>query len=210
MPDAVATAPHEASFGARASRHQRRFISFDVDQFRTSSFFRFSDLHGMPFDQSGDVAVGVVEVAANDRLFGTDNDTTRLQADFQPVRAEVALGRRVADRVDVQRIVGARLHARLAPDATIRVEIDDSIIATVQRGDRTDRHTRRVVAMIAPHHAEQSAVVGELAFLHIFHPRAIDADRHFVFALASDRTGVAANALAVVDQETKSRHCHLT
>jgi hypothetical protein len=45
------------------------------------------------------------------------------------MRAEVALLSSVCGGVDVKRVVRARLHAGLAADAAVTIEIDDSVIA---------------------------------------------------------------------------------
>ena len=52
-------------------------------------------------------------------------------------------------------------------------------------------------------------IVGKRSLLDILDPGAIDADRHLVFAFAGNRAGVAANALAIVNQKAKGRHGEL-
>ncbi len=62
-----------------------------------------------------------------------------LQALVDPVRAEVALRRGLGLRVDVQRVVGTGVHACLAADAAVRVEVDDAVLAPEQRRDGAHR-----------------------------------------------------------------------
>jgi len=160
----------------------------------------------MPLDELRKLARRIVEVAADDRLLGTDHDAARLQAHFQSMRAEIAFGGGVCVRINVQRVVRAGLHARLAADAAVGIEIDDAILAAVEGGDGADRHARRKIAVITAHHAEQPAIIWKLALLDVLNPGAIDANRYLMFAFAGHGTGVAADAFSVVDQESKGRH----
>src|SRR3989442_921333 len=143
----------------------------------------------------------IVQVSGNDCLDRADDHACRLELRLDSVRAEVALLCGVGVWIDVQRVVGAGLHARLAADAAVAVEIDDAVIASEQRSHRTDRNARRVVAMIAPEHREEAPSVGILALLDVLDPSAKCADGNFVFGLAGDRAGVAADAPAMVDDE---------
>ena len=120
--------------------------------------------------------------------------------------AEVALLRGVRFRVDEQRVVGARVHARLAADAVVVLEVDNAVVGTEQCVRRADRHARRVFALIAPHHREVSTRVGKFAGLDVLHPGPVDAERHIVFALARNRAGVAADTGITVEQEPQSGH----
>src|SRR4051812_28462458 len=122
------------------------------------------------------------------------------------MRAKIAFGRRVAIRIDKQRIIGTGLHTRLAADAAIGIEIDNAIFPTIEGRDGADRHARRVIAVIAPHHAEQPATVRKLALLDVLDPRAIDAERHLMLALTSYRTCVTSNALAVINEKAERGH----
>ena len=119
-----------------------------------------------------DLALGVVEVPGEDRPLGADDDARGLEPPLHPVGAEVALGGGVRVGVDVERVVGARLHARLAADAAVAVEVDDAVRPPVERHRRADRHAGRVVAVVAAHDREVPARVRELALLDVLHPRA--------------------------------------
>ncbi len=63
--------------------------------------------------------------------------------------------------------------------------------------------------MIAACHLEAAAHIRILAGLYILHPRAVDADRHLVLGFARHAAGVAANALALIDQEAVIGHGRL-
>lgn len=120
--------------------------------------------------------------------------------------AIVALRGGVAVRIDVQCVVRASLNTRFATDAAFRIEIDDTVRSLVKCCHRANRHTRCRVTVIAPHDRKKPPAVGKRAFFDVFDPCAIHADRHLMLALARHRTGVAADALAIVDYETKGRH----
>jgi hypothetical protein len=117
------------------------------------------------------------------------------------MRAVIAFRRRVLIRMHIQRVVRAGLGAGFTADASARVEIDDTVAAREKRRDGTDFHTRRVGAMVAAHDRKKPARVWKCAFFDVFDPRPIDAERHFVFGFAGDRTGMTTNALAVIDNE---------
>src|SRR5581483_3704874 len=78
---------------------------------------------------------------------------------------------------------------------------DDAVRPLVQRHRRTDRDAGRVGAMVAAQHGEVAPRVRELALLDILDPGAERAHRHVVLGLARQCTGMAADALAVVDDE---------
>jgi hypothetical protein len=115
--------------------------------------------------------------------------------------AEIALLRGVGVRVDVQRVVRASLHTRLATDAAVAVEVHDAVVAPEQRGYRADRYARRVIAVVAAHHRKEAPRVGILAFLDVLDPGAKRSKWDFVFRFASYGASVAADALAMVDEE---------
>jgi hypothetical protein len=55
--------------------------------------------------------------------------------------------------------------------------------------------------MVTAGNLEMAAAIGENARLHVLDPGAINAQRHFVFALTSRGAGVATNTLAIIDDE---------
>jgi len=109
--------------------------------------------------------------------------------------------------VDVERVVRAGVHARLAANAIVVLEVDDAVIGTKQCVRRADRHTGCVVALVAAHHRKFACDVGEGASLDVLDPCSIDPQRHVVFALAGDSAGMAANAVVAV--EHKAQSCHV-
>jgi hypothetical protein len=58
--------------------------------------------------------------------------------------------------------------------------------------------------VIAPEHRKEPPRVRVLAFLDVFDPGSKLAQRNFILGLASDGARVAANAFAVIDDETVS------
>src|SRR3989442_1203456 len=85
---------------------------------------------------------------------GAHDGARGLEADLDPVRAVVALRRGRGIRVDVERVVRAGLHARLAADAAAAVEIHDAVVAPIERDRRANGHTGRGVAVVAAQHGE--------------------------------------------------------
>ena len=123
------------------------------------------------------------------------------------MRAEVALLGGVRVWINVERVVRASLHARLAPDATISVEVDDSVVASEQRGHRADRDARRVFAMIATQNRKESARIWILTFLDVLDPGSKGAKRDLVFGFAGYRAGVTADAFAMINDEPVFHLC---
>ena len=143
----------------------------------------------------------VVEVAGEDRLGRADDGARGLESGVDAVRAVVALRGRVRVGIDVDRVVGARLHARLATDAHVLVELDDAVVALVHRRDRADADARRVCAMVAAGDLKRARDVGERPVLDVLHPRPMDAERHFVLALTRGAASMTADTSRVVDDE---------
>src|SRR5678815_3469741 len=76
----------------------------------------------------------------------------------------------IRDRIYVERVVGAALHAGLAADAALAVEVHDSVPAPEEGRGRTDLDAGRILAMVAAGDLEGAARVGEHALLDVFHP----------------------------------------
>ena len=135
-------------------------------------------------------------------MFGTDIDARRFQTDIDAVRAVIAFRRRVVVRLHIKRVIRAGLRAGFAADTASAVEIDNAVVAREKRGNGADFDARRVGAVIAPHHRKKPSRVGESSLFDVFYPRSVNADWHFVFGFAGDRTGVTADTLAVIDDKT--------
>src|SRR5581483_5709956 len=189
----------------RLRLHHRRIqqiaVHADVKQFRLGALLRLAHADFFQSDALADRAVRVVEVAGKNRLGGTDHFAGRLVAHVHARSIEVALGGGVALRIDVERIVRAGLHARLAADAALVVEIDDAVGAAKERHRRADFDARRVVAVIAAQHREVPPRVRVAALLDVFDPRAIHADGDVVLLLAGQRAGMTADAAVLVDDK---------
>jgi hypothetical protein len=96
------------------------------------------------------------------------------------------------------------LHARLATDATVSVEINYRVVSAEKRRYGANGYTRRVVAMITPEHGKKSPRVGILSLFDILNPGAKAAQRDFIFRFACNCAGVTADAFAVVNYEAIS------
>jgi hypothetical protein len=80
-----------------------------------------------------------------------------------------------------------------------RSELKSTTPSSRLYSDRADRDARREFAVIAPHHAEQPAIVRKFALLDVLDPGAIDAERHLMLTFTGDGAGVTTDAFAVVD-----------
>src|SRR5690348_11984608 len=138
------------------------------------------------------VAGRVVEVAGQNRLRWANDHTSGLEATLDAMGTKVTFGGRVRGRIEIKRVVGARLHAGFAANTAGRVEVDDAIRAAEEGGGGTNSGAGGGVAVVTSHDAEGALGVRERALLDDLHPGAKDAKRHLVLFLARHRTGVAA------------------
>jgi hypothetical protein len=86
------------------------------------------------------------------------------------MRAKMALRSRPMIRIHINRIVRTRLHARLAPDAAIGIEIDNPVLALIHCRHRTNRDAGRLLAMIAPRDLKDPACIRKNALLNVLDP----------------------------------------
>ncbi len=124
--------------------------------------------------------------------------------------AEIALGRRVVVRIDVQGIVGTSLHAGFAADASTVVEVDDAISPPVECAGRTNFRARSVIAVIAAHHAEVARGMRELALFDVFDPGPKNANRYLVFFFARNCAGVAPDTTVLIYDKTVAHLWNIT
>ena len=68
----------------------------------------------------------------------------------------------------------------------------------------TDGDARRLLAMIAAGDLKNAAGVGKCSLLDVLHPGAVYGEGNVVLGFAGDGAGMAADALAVVDDESVS------
>src|SRR5205814_8578391 len=104
--------------------------------------------------------------------------------------------------VDIERIIGAGLHAGFAADTATAIEIHDAVLAFVERARRTNSDAWRVIAVIAAVHQKIAAGIGELAPLDVLDPCSIHSDGDIVFGFACNGAGMTADALALIHDET--------
>ena len=194
-------APHGRDRRVLERGRERGLVGPDVEELRARPLLRLPDAHLLPGDHPRDLALGIVEVPGEDGPLGTDDDARGLEPPLHPVRAEVALRGRLRLGVDVEGVVRAGLHARLAADAAVAVEVDDPVRPPVERHRGADGHAGRVVAVVAAKDREVPARVRKLALLDVLHPRPERAERNAVLLLARHRAGVAPDAPSLVDHE---------
>src|SRR6185437_302934 len=99
------------------------------------------------------------------------------------------------------------LHARLAADTGVVVEIDQAIGPLVHRGDRADLDTGRFVAVITSENSEVAFDFWKGADFDVFDPGAEGADGDVVLGFARGGTGVAAYTSGLVDDPGQAGHC---
>jgi hypothetical protein len=114
------------------------------------------------------------------------------------VSAVVAFLGGVRVGINIERVIGTRLHAALATYAPVAVEIDYAVIAPEERGHRAYRYAGGIVAVIATKHAEVAARIRVLPLLYVLYPGAERAERNFVFRFAGYSAGMTSDALSVV------------
>lgn len=112
--------------------------------------------------------------------------------------AEVTFLGGVIFRVDENRVVRARSHARLATDADRFIEINDAVSAFEHRRRRARRHTRRMSALIAARHLMRASSLRKLSDINMLDVGARHGERHFVFGFAGGRAGVTTDAARMV------------
>jgi hypothetical protein len=101
------------------------------------------------------------------------------------------------------------LHAALAPDAAVAVEVDDAVGAAVKRAGRADLNAGSCVAMIAAHDPEMAAGVRELALLDVLYPGAKHADGYVILFLARHRAGMTPDASILIEHKAIAHEGYL-
>src|SRR5215831_20903000 len=180
---------------------QQVLVNANIVQLGLCSLLRLAN-GGLPVrDDRASLAAAVVHITGQNCLRWTDDHTRRFQILLDPVRTEIALGRGVAVGIDIERIVGAGLHATFAADTATIVEVYDSIRTAEEGVGGTNLNARSVVAVVTSHHAKVTPGLGELAGLHVLHPCSKDPDGDLVFLLARHGAGVAPDTSILVDNE---------
>jgi hypothetical protein len=157
-------------------------------------------------EQTDNFAPRIVHVTGDDGMLWTDNHAGGFQSQLGTVSAIVALGGGMGIGIDVERVIGASLHARFAADAARRVKVYDAILTLIEGLCGADGNAGSVITVVAAIDKEVTTGVGKLAFLDVFDPGAVDADRHVVFRLTRDGAGMATDTLALVDDKGIFRH----
>ena len=170
-----------------------------VEEFRQSLFLRTPHRDRVAIDDLRDVRIWVVHVANQNRLRRTNNNTRRFEIHVDAMRAEVTFLSRVIFRVDEDRVVGTRSHARFAADADRFIEIDNAVGAFEHRGGWAGGDARRVSALIAARHLMSASRLRKHADVDVFDVCARDGKRNEIFRLARGGAGVTADAARMVD-----------
>src|ERR1700687_1137317 len=194
-------APHEQS-GFRPTRGQRierRLMCSFIEKFWQRFLFRTTNVHRFAIDDLPDIRRGIVHVADQDRLRGTDDYARWLQSHIDAVRAEVALLSRMIFRIDKDSVVRTGSHAGFAADADRFVEIDYAVRALEHRHRGTSRDARCMGTLVTARHLVRAAHLGKHAHVHMLDVSPSDADGQDVFRLARRCARMATDTASVVD-----------
>lgn len=117
------------------------------------------------------------------------------------MRAEITFCCCVVIGIDIEGVIRAGLHAALAANTSLIVEVDDSVRTPVESFGGADGDAGGRIAVVTSHHPEVPAGVRVLALLHILDPGTKYAQGHLVLFLAGDGAGMAANAPVLINDE---------
>src|SRR5947209_7013657 len=162
--------------------------------------------HRFPSNDPGNLRTRVMHIARDNSAFRADRDTCRFQSHFRTMSAIIALGRRLAIWINIERVIGACLHTRFTTDTATRIEVYNTIAAFIERPGRTNGHTGSIITVIAAVDQKITARIRELALLNILDPRAIDSNGHIMLGLARHCTSMAPNTLSLVNYKPIFRH----
>ena len=119
------------------------------------------------------------------------------------VRTKIALFRHVVIWINIKSIIRTCLHARLAGDTPLSVEIDNTIIPIIKRCGRTYLYARCFLTMVAAQNGKEALSFWERPLFHILYPGPVHTDGHFMFRFAGYGACVAANTFPIIDEETE-------
>jgi hypothetical protein len=94
------------------------------------------------------------------------------------------------------------LHARLATDAALVVEINDAVFSTEKRYGGTNFNTGSVIAVVAAEHREVPAGIRIVPLFDVFDPGAINTHCDVVFLFAGNRACVTTDTTILIDDES--------
>ena len=85
-------------------------------------------------------------------MFGANYNTSWFNALVHSVGAVIAFGSCLRIRVNIQRIIWARLGTGFAANASIVIKINDAVLPSVEGSYGTNSGTWSIVAVIAAHY----------------------------------------------------------
>src|ERR1700752_4381543 len=102
-------------------------------------------------------------------------------------------------RVNEDRVVGTRRHARFATDADRLIEVDDAVGSFEHRCRWACGYAWSVHALVAARHLMRAPRLWKHADVDVLHVRACNRNRNDVFRLARGGARMTADAACVVD-----------
>ena len=131
---------------ARGERIERGVVRSDIEGLWLGPLLGTPHGHRRRPDDPAYPRGGIVKVAEEQRLGGAYDDARRKQALVDAVRAEMAFRGRLVVWIHIDGVVGTGLHARLAPDAPVVVDVYDPVRALLHGRRRADVDAGRLGA----------------------------------------------------------------
>ena len=173
-------------------------LATDVVELGRRALLGLANGHLVLSDGLRDFGRRIIQVTGQNGMLGAYHDASGLEAEVHFVRTVVTFGGRTRFRIDINGVVRAGLHTGLAPDADVRIEFYDAIVALVHGRNRTDTHTGRVGAVVAARHLKRAGDVGILPSLYTLDPGPLHAEGYLVLAFARGRAGMTPDTGIVV------------
>ena len=95
------------------------------------------------------------------------------------------------------------MHTAFATNTSAVIHVNNPVRSLAECLYRTNGHARCLAALITTKNGEVSPHLRERSRLRIFYPGAEAADGNLVFGLASDGTGMTADAPRLIDDESE-------
>ncbi len=172
----------------------------DVEDPRLVAGTGFELLDGFAEHLLGHGVVRVVEISELARAPHAGFHAGRQQTLIHALRAESALVGGLGDRIDEARVIRTGVDTGAAPPAQVVVDLDDAVLALPGRASRADLDARGPFAVVAQTRQKSALGIRIDAELDVGHPSAEHPGGNIVFELAGGGTGLAADALAQIDQ----------
>ena len=175
-----------------------RSFAVDVKYFGGIALVGFSHLNLVSAHEAENFRFRIIDIADHNGLLRADVNAGGVQSMIHAMGAEIAFGRRLCVRVNVDGIIGAGLGAGSAADASLFVEIYNAVLALKQGPHRTDVHAGRIFAMITSHNGKVTSRIRKNTLFDVFYPGSVYPDGDIMFGLTRHRAGMASDAFSII------------